>query len=186
MNKKIYLLPLLLLALIFVSCEETKEAGKYDNWKARGEMFIDSIAAEAAAQTEQTPIAERIYSVLDQVNRNYIYYKKNIDYPPTSNVSPLYTDSVVTNYRMSYFNGDIVQQTFTGKDPDGFSKPVGFTVDKVISGWTWLLQQMKVGERWTLYIPWKSGYGSATGPSGDLQPYSTLVYDVQLVEIVSQ
>lgn len=48
------------------------------------------------------------------------------------------------------------------------------------------LQQMKVGERWTLYIPWKSGYGSATGPSGDLQPYSTLVYDVQLVEIVSQ
>ena len=51
---------------------------------------------------------------------------------------------------------------------------------------TWALQQMKVGERWTLYIPWKSGYGSATGPSGDLQPYSTLVYDVQLVEIVSQ
>lgn len=51
MNKKIYLLPLLLLALIFVSCEETKEAGKYDNWKARGEMFIDSIAAEAAAQS---------------------------------------------------------------------------------------------------------------------------------------
>lgn len=66
-------------------------------------------------------------------------------------MSPLYTDSVVTNYRMSYFNGDIVQQTFTGKDPDGFSKPVGFTVDKVISGWTWALQQMKVGEMDFIY-----------------------------------
>ena len=33
MNKKIYLLPLLLLALIFVSCEETKEATKFYNWR---------------------------------------------------------------------------------------------------------------------------------------------------------
>ena len=86
MNKKIYLLPLLLLALIFVSCEETKEAGKYDNWKARGEMFIDSIAAEAAAQTEQTPIAERIYSVLDQVNRNYICLLYTSELPTNSRV----------------------------------------------------------------------------------------------------
>ena len=31
MNKKIYLLPILLLALVFVSCEETKEVSIYDN-----------------------------------------------------------------------------------------------------------------------------------------------------------
>ena len=43
MNKKIYLLPLLLLALIFVSCEETKEATKFDNWRARNEGYIDSL-----------------------------------------------------------------------------------------------------------------------------------------------
>lgn len=47
MNKKIYLLPLLLLALIFVSCEETKEATKFDNWRARNEgiyrFFEDGI-----------------------------------------------------------------------------------------------------------------------------------------------
>ena len=42
MNKKIYLLPLLLLALIFVFCEETKEATKFDNWRARNEGYIDS------------------------------------------------------------------------------------------------------------------------------------------------
>ena len=45
MNKKIYLLPLLLLALIFVSCEETKEATKFDNWRARNEGYIDSLKA---------------------------------------------------------------------------------------------------------------------------------------------
>ena len=43
MNKKIYLLPILLLALVFVSCEETKEVSIYDNWQERNEAFIDSL-----------------------------------------------------------------------------------------------------------------------------------------------
>ena len=43
MNKKIYLLPILLLALAFTSCEETKEVSRYDNWQARNEAFIDSL-----------------------------------------------------------------------------------------------------------------------------------------------
>ena len=44
MNKKIYLLPILLLALVFTSCEETKEVSRYDNWQARNEAFIDSLS----------------------------------------------------------------------------------------------------------------------------------------------
>ena len=34
MSKKIYLFSLVLLALAFVSCSETEEVGKYDNWRA--------------------------------------------------------------------------------------------------------------------------------------------------------
>ena len=58
------ILPLLLLALILVttSCEETKEAGKYDNWRARHETFIDSLAGVFAAQTDATPESERLYT----------------------------------------------------------------------------------------------------------------------------
>lgn len=44
MSKKIYLFSLVLLALAFVSCSETEEVGKYDNWRARNEAFIDSLA----------------------------------------------------------------------------------------------------------------------------------------------
>lgn len=185
MNKKIYLLPLLMLALVFASCEETKEASRYDDWKARGENFIDSIAGVAAAQDENTPPAERIYAVLDQANRVSIYYKKDPAYQATSDKAVLYTDSVVTFYRMTYFNGDKVQENFAGINPAPTDKPAGFRVNEVISGWTWALQAMKQGERWTLYIPWESAYGSGTGPSQDLQPYSTLVYDVMLQEVVS-
>ena len=44
MSKKIYLFSLVLLALTFTACSETEEAGRYDNWQARSEAFIDSIA----------------------------------------------------------------------------------------------------------------------------------------------
>ena len=43
-----FLLPL--AALLFASCEEVQEASKYDNWQARNEAFIDSIARETGDQ----------------------------------------------------------------------------------------------------------------------------------------
>ena len=43
MSKKIYLFSLVLLTLAFVSCSETEEVGKYDNWRARNEAYIDSM-----------------------------------------------------------------------------------------------------------------------------------------------
>ena len=44
MSKKIYLFSLVLLALAFTACSETEETSRYDNWQARSEAFIDSIA----------------------------------------------------------------------------------------------------------------------------------------------
>lgn len=191
MNKKIYLLPLLMLALVFASCEETKEASRYDDWKARGENFIDSIAGVAAAQDENTPPAERIYAVLDQANRVSIYYKKNLDpkYVATSQEPVLYTDSVDVFYRVRYFNGDKVAENFVKENPDIELDVVkGFWVNSNIAGLTWALQAMKQGERWTLYIPWECAYGSGQADDkfvGTIEPYSTLIYDIMLVKVIS-
>ena len=44
MKKSLLFLPFLLLLVgAFISCEEVEEAGKYDNWRERGEAFVDSI-----------------------------------------------------------------------------------------------------------------------------------------------
>lgn len=189
MNKKFYLLPLLALVLVFASCEETKEASRYDDWKARGENFIDSIANVAAAQDETTPAAERIYAVLDQANRVNVYYKKNPEYEATSQEQVLYTDSVNIFYRISYFNGDKIAENFTKENPDIDLDVVrGLRVNSNISGLTWALQAMKQGERWTLYVPWQCAYGSGKGDTdfvGTIEPYSTLIYDVTLVKVIS-
>ncbi|MEG0454739.1 MAG: peptidylprolyl isomerase, partial [Bacteroides sp.] len=123
MNKKIYLLPLLLLVALFTtSCEETKEAGKYDNWQARSEAFIDSIAGVYAAQTDATPEKDRLYAFVDQYNQSQTIYVKKFPLAEGTVLgeTPLYTAKISVYYRMSFFNGDVIQETFSGADPEPF------------------------------------------------------------------
>ena len=71
-----------------------------------------------------------------------------------------------------------------GRWPTAFDSPSTFTVTGVIAGWTWPLQYMRTGERWMLYIPWQSGYGSGGNSSGTILGYTTLTYDIILDSLV--
>ena len=65
MSKKIYLFSLVLLALTFTACSETEEAGRYDNWQARSEAFIDSIAnVYNSAENKALPFRQRLETAL--------------------------------------------------------------------------------------------------------------------------
>ena len=191
MSKKIYLFSLVLLALTFTACSETEETGRYDNWRARSEAFIDSIANVYAGQQNGsitvTDEKERLYPFTDLTNGQTIYAKKRISRDGVKDDDkPVYTSKVSAYYRMSYFNGDVVQQNFAGTEPDEFDVPSEFLLNEVISGWGYTLTEMAEGEFWTLYIPSQSGYGSGTGSDGSLQAYSALVYDVKLDKIVER
>lgn len=64
------------------------------------------------------------------------------------------------------------------------NEPAQFPVSGVISGWTEALQLMPVGSKFRLYIPYNLAYGE--NGAGDLiKPYSTLIFDVELLEIVN-
>jgi FKBP-type peptidyl-prolyl cis-trans isomerase FklB len=63
------------------------------------------------------------------------------------------------------------------------NEPATFPVSGVIAGWTEALQLMPVGSKFKLYLPSAIGYG-ATGAGEVIKPYSTLVFDVELLEIV--
>ncbi|MEY8685572.1 FKBP-type peptidyl-prolyl cis-trans isomerase [Bacteroides sp. AN502(2024)] len=188
MSKKIYLFSLVLLALVFTACSETEEVGRYDNWQARSDAFIDSIAnVYVGQQNGSIPVTdekERLYAFPDPTNNQTIYVKKIKK--GEGKESPKYTSTVSAHYRMSYFNGDVVQQNFTGAEPTEFDSPAEFSLDGVISGWSYTLVEMKAGDFWTLYIPYQSGYASGTGNDGSLQAYSALVYNVKLDKIVER
>lgn len=62
-------------------------------------------------------------------------------------------------------------------------EPLEFPVNGVISGWTEALQLMQEGARWKLYIPHELGYG-ARGAGGAIGPYSTLIFEVELLAVL--
>jgi FKBP-type peptidyl-prolyl cis-trans isomerase len=87
---------------------------------------------------------------------------------------------------------DIVKVHYTGTLTDGTKfdssvdrgEPAEFGVNQVIQGWQEGIQLMPVGSKFKFYIPYELGYGeNGTGP---IPPYSTLVFDVELLEIVKK
>jgi len=73
-----------------------------------------------------------------------------------------------------------------GKEFDSSVKrnePATFPVSGVIPGWTEALQLMPVGSKFKLYIPSGIAYGAA-GAGDVIKPYSTLIFEVELLEIV--
>ena len=65
----------------------------------------------------------------------------------------------------------------------GGSEPATFGVTKVISGWVEGLQLMSKGAKYKFFIPSNLAYG-AQGAGKLIGPHATLVFEVELLEIV--
>ena len=63
------------------------------------------------------------------------------------------------------------------------NQPAQFPVSGVIPGWTEALQLMPVGSKFNLVIPQALAYG-ARGAGEVIKPFSTLIFQVELLEIV--
>ncbi|MGC3977264.1 MAG: FKBP-type peptidyl-prolyl cis-trans isomerase [Paludibacteraceae bacterium] len=88
---------------------------------------------------------------------------------------PKDTDKVKVNYEGKLLNDTIFDSSYKRK------QPAEFYVNQVIKGWTEGLQLMPVGSKYRLYIPQNLGYGAQD--QGKIPPFSTLVFDVELLSI---
>ena len=89
---------------------------------------------------------------------------------------PTADDSVVCNYRGTLINGTEFDSSYKR------GEPATFPVSGVIKGWTEALQLMPVGSKWQLFVPSDLAYGER-GPSPEIGPNSTLIFEVELISI---
>ncbi len=90
---------------------------------------------------------------------------------------PVATDVVKVHYEGTLLDGTKFDSSIDR------GKPTEFPLNRVIKGWTEGLQYMPVGSKFTFYIPYQLAYG-AQGAGNIIKPYSTLVFEVELLEII--
>jgi FKBP-type peptidyl-prolyl cis-trans isomerase len=99
-----------------------------------------------------------------------------------SGPKPTNEDVVECHYRGTLIDGTEFDSSAHSNNE---GRPAVFKVSEVIPGWREALKLMPVGSRWQLFVPPSLAYGQR-GTGGAVGPYTTLIFDVQLVAIQSK
>ena len=181
----------------------------YSQWSAQqlgingqmaGQAMIDGAKGVQRINNQQAgPLLQRFQMEFEQRQRAGV--QENIEkgekfMQEMSNNKSVYTTKSGLKYRqVREGNGkkpkatDRVKVHYTGSLIDGTKfdssydrgEPITFKLNEVIPGWTEGLQLMDEGSKYILFIPYNLGYGEQQ--MGTIPPGSTLVFEVELLEI---
>lgn len=129
---------------------------KYADNKAAGEKFLAENKTKEGVKTTESGLQ---YKVITEGKGEI----------------PADTCKVKVNYKGTLIDGTEFDSSYKRNEPSTFR------ANQVIKGWTEALTMMPVGSKWELYIPQELAYGSRE--SGQIKPFSTLIFEVELVGI---
>ena len=90
---------------------------------------------------------------------------------------PKATDTVRCHYEGRLIDGTVFDSSYQR------NQPADFGLNQVIAGWTEGVQLMGEGAKYRFYIPYLLAYGE--GGAGDMiPPFSTLIFDVELIKVL--
>lgn len=198
---------LMLICGLFASCsdDEESEDDEYYNWKGRNEAYFNEIRALALDSISQAK-AEWGADWEDHCNwQRYLSYSydSSVSSEPEDSVyvqilsrgdgdgCPYLNDSVRVFYRgriiptTSYPEGLVFSysgQSSVYENIFNLNTGVPSTIrtSSFIKGVGTAILRMHIGDFWRIYVPQGLGYGSSG--SGDVPAYSTLIFEVWLVD----
>ena len=93
---------------------------------------------------------------------------------------PKATDEVKVHYHGTTIDGKVFDSSVER------GEPITFPLNQVISGWTEGVQLMPVGSKFIFYIPSELAYGEQGAGNGAIKAGATLIFEVELLEIMPQ
>ena len=129
---------------------------KYGSVKEDGEKFLAENALKEGVKVTESGLQ---YEVLKMARGK----------------KPAATDRVKVHYHGTLIDGTVFDSSVERGEPTSFG------LNQVIKGWTEGLQLMPVGSKFRFYIPQELGYGAQQ--AGSIPPYSTLIFEVELLGI---
>ncbi|MBQ7181963.1 MAG: FKBP-type peptidyl-prolyl cis-trans isomerase [Bacteroidaceae bacterium] len=135
-----------------------KEKEQAETAIAEGKVFLEQNARKAGVVQTRSGLQ---YEVLTE----------------GSGRSPKATDTVRCHYEGRLLDGTVFDSSYRR------GEPADFGLNQVIAGWTEGVQLMKEGAKYRFYIPYLLGYGER-GAGAGIPPYSTLVFDVELIKVL--
>ena len=137
---------------------DTKKYAAFGSLKLEGEKFLENNKSNKDIQTTESGLQ---YEIIKSGN----------------GVKPAKTDTVSVHYHGTLIDGTVFDSSVER------GTPASFGVHQVIPGWTEALQLMDIGSKYRLFIPQELAYGANPHPGGPIQPFSALIFEVELLEI---
>ncbi|MGQ8366492.1 FKBP-type peptidyl-prolyl cis-trans isomerase [Glaciecola sp. 1036] len=139
------------------------------------QMEANKIAAEKNIVEGKTFLAENATKEGVKVTESGLQYEVLTE---GEGKSPSAQDRVKVHYRGTLLDGTEFDSSYSR------NAPATFRLNQVISGWTEGLQLMQEGAKFKFYIPAELAYRSRA--QGKITPNSTLIFEVELLEVLEQ
>ena len=131
-------------------------------------------------QAQQSIAAGKSFLETNGKKENIITTESGLQYEvltPGTGKAPLATDTVRCHYEGQLLDGTVFDSSYKR------GEPADFGLNQVILGWTEGVQLMQEGAKYRFYIPYHLAYGER-GAGQQIPPYSTLIFDVELVKVL--
>ena len=144
------------------------------------QMLNEYFEKQAKEQAQQAIAEGKVFLEENARRPEVIQTKSGLQYEVLSEGSgrsPKATDTVRCHYEGRLLDGSVFDSSYKR------GEPADFGLNQVIAGWTEGVQLMKEGAKYRFYIPYLLGYGER-GAGASIPPYSTLVFDVELIKVL--
>lgn len=142
-------------------------------------VIREVMQAEAAAKAEAAAGAGREYLAENAKREGVTVLPSGLQFEVLvsgAGAKPGASDHVRTHYHGTLIDGTVFDSSYER------GEPAEFPVNGVIPGWVEALQLMNTGSKWRLHVPSELAYGGQA--AGSIPPHSTLVFDVELLDIL--